>query len=218
MPNAVVVQEPQVLPPAVPTDYTAAYVTPAELVDILLGEHQGYILSFAYQTDMLAKGKLLVSARAAFPNGLYRHRRLTANVSYDYEAKMERRGDEAAGTGNWSQALVKVEVGTGREFVTPFAVHKDDISGVAKSGLPTFNTDSPRVYLRYEPPSKAQRDTNFCANDYDYYADKDGTIVNSEEVKKHYGKRSSKPTVEHRLLALSNCKRVYLHKRVLFVT
>jgi hypothetical protein len=215
-----VIIEPNIIPPVIPADYQAVYVTPAELVRILLSEHERYILSFAYQTDLLADDKTLVSAKEAFPNGLYRHRRLTANVSYDYDAKVQRRSEgaeSAKGGPTWQLPLFVIEDGTGRECFTPFSLHRDDVDGFDDDGLPIFNTKKPRVYFRYEPPTEAQQSTNFCANDYDYYADTEGNLIAAADVEQHYPNKK-KGLVKHRTLRFDNAKRVYFKQRVMLIT
>jgi hypothetical protein len=177
-----------------------AVLTVASLVTLLarrtLARTPGNTLRVSYRTDMLGKGKLRASARAAFPNGIWHEVTRDVNVNYDYGKKYEARTGEAApGTGNWQQAVII----DGR--VSPLTTHRDDVIGnrddttiVARSG---------RFYLRYEPLTEAQRAAGFGKGNTSRYVDNDGKIIPDATVAPHFGSRAAQP-VEHRTLTLSN--------------
>jgi hypothetical protein len=189
----------QLMVEAVKDGIVVRNVSRRELIQLLIDkalETQGQqTITVEYLTDMLDGKKTRASARAAFPNGLFRHVRATVNVGFDYAAKVEKRtdGEETAKGGNWSQAVV---IG---ERITPLSVHKADVLTLD----PLTVKDDARAYLRYDLLTKAQEAANFGKKDFSLYVDKDGNHVPEDAVKPH--QPPYRPgVVEFRLLGLAN--------------
>jgi hypothetical protein len=91
---------------------------------------------------MVQKDRVTKLPNPYFGKGLKKHSTTQVTVNFNYEAKVEKRDGEYAGTGSWHQAILV----NGKP--SPLSTHKDDIT-IAPDGTQTF-VDNPRLYLRYE--------------------------------------------------------------------
>ena len=110
---------------------TVRVISYRHFIDALLGRAlelhgRGDVMVVEYETDQLGRGKLRAAAKAAFPNGLRRIVRLTAQVNFDYAKKLANRTDGAEqpkGGPTWQKAVTV----NGR--YTPLTAHRDDYNG-----------------------------------------------------------------------------------------
>jgi len=134
----------------------------------LAGLRGHQFMSFYAIYDMDGDGKMNKNKRGTrgkntIPNpylgkGLCKVSHTEVTCCFDYESKVERRGgDEPIEKGNWMQAVIV----NGK--ITPLSTHKGDIvvdntelpiaeqkAILDSNGTVQFNTDNPRLYLRYE--------------------------------------------------------------------
>jgi hypothetical protein len=159
---------------------------------------RGDVMVADYVTDMLKKGKLRASAKAAFPDGLRHNVTVTCQVNYDYDKKLQNRTDgeeHAKGGSTWQQAVLLAG------HLTPLTTHKDDV--IRQTEDDTICQPSARFYLRYEPITEAQKAAGFGKNDRSVYTDGHGTVLPYDMVKPFFFERKATP-VNHRTLTLNN--------------
>jgi len=164
-------------------------VTLDQLVANLYGRKGCAFASIDASYDM--DSKLKKRNNPFYGKGLRKESKTEVMVTFDYAASMERRGDEASGKGNWSQAVVR-EDGS----LTPLSVHKNDVIAM-EDGKPMELKDNPRVYLRCEFRSSTSR-----------YVDADGNEVDAELVKPHLKATGSKGAVNFHLVGLNNVRKM----------
>jgi hypothetical protein len=178
-----------ILPP-VEADHTTAHVTVDELRDILFARRGSGFISFVALYDMSAKGKMRKTNNPHIGN-CYKLAETSAMVTFDYERSMEARGDEASGTGNWSQAVVRDD-GT----LTPLSVHGKDVESVN----PLRCIPNARAYLRHEWRSGTSK-----------YVRSDGSTIDKAEVAPFLPKREAR-TVEFATASLNSIVRLTMDK------
>lgn len=157
---------------------------------------RGDVMVVDYKTDMLRKSKLRAAARTAFDNGLFREVRTTIQVNYNYDKKLQNRTDgreKAVGGKTWQRAVVV------NDKLTPLTVHASDLL----TDNPQTFAPGARAYLRYEPLTAKQRNSNFGKGDYSKYVDAAGDEIPAETVKPFYFDRKPQ-AVNHRTLGLAN--------------
>lgn len=180
---------------------------------------EGYPLMSQYAAyDMDEDGKMLKNKRgtrgkAAIANpflgrGLTKYAVSKLTVSFDYYKKVEKREGELGATqGNWIQAVVI----NGK--ITPLATHKGDIVTRLKDGIDVnseeakkianqvavmddngsviFNTDKPRLYLRYEivrRGNEESRNDNTMVSRSSYQT-ADGTVIDKKDLEDYLPER-----------------------------
>jgi len=192
----------------------------------ILSQHAAY--------DMEAEGKMLKKkdgSRKAdaeknpfYGTGLVKYSVSQMTVSFDYAAKVEKRdGLRGETEGNWIQAVVI------KGKITPLATHKGDIVTRLRDGIDPntddakkianqvavfdadgsvmFNTDSPRLYLRYEvirngnevDRNEKKMRSRSC------YRKADGTFVSKADIKPYLPKRKPRlDQTDYQLTTLDN--------------
>lgn len=171
---------------------TTMNVSHLELVKILYERKGSAFIGFDAETSpKLNKRHRETKEPCPFTN-LVKHSKVNGLVTFDYESMMERRGDEAAGTGNWSQAIIRPN-----GSLTPLSCHKDDIQ--YNGSKITWLSTRPRIYLRYEQKSSES-----------YYTD-NGKKVEKENVYPYLPPYKPQ-TVAFRTLKISNLKRLTIDK------
>jgi hypothetical protein len=136
-------------------------VTPQTLASILKdkGSRSSFV-TFTAEYPMDNPGKMTKKNNPFIGQGIRKISRTQVTVNWSStQDKVEKRGGEFSGKGNWMQAVL---IGN---KVTPLAVHKDDIKttvvlglpdklanrrAVVQDGLLIYTAQKPRFYLRYE--------------------------------------------------------------------
>ena len=183
-----------VVPSVDPTNHVV-HVTPDELRDILFARNGSSFCSFVAIYDMSAKGKMNIRGNSHHGN-CFKIAETQALVTFDYAASMERRGDEASGKGNWSQAVVRDD-----GSLTPLSVHKADV----ESFNPLRCKPNARVYLRYEWRGGKSR-----------YVNADGNEIKKAEIEPFLPKKES-ATVQFQVASLKNIVRLTIDKTTYLV-
>jgi len=163
------------------------HVTLNEMVGILLDRKGCCFVGINAEYSMDDKGKMLKRNNPFIGKGIRKLAETVVMVTFDYDKSMERRGDEAAGTGNWSQAVTRAD-----GSLTPLSIHKADIG-----------SDSPRYYLRGEFRQSKSR-----------YVHADGTALTDNETTelKTFLPKRAPQTVEFHTVTMSNVKRLTIDK------
>lgn len=187
--------------PAVNPTHQLIHVTPAELRDILYDRKGSAFCSFVALYDMSVrdkKGQLSKMNKTGNPyiDNLFKIADTHARVTFDYAASMERRGDEASGKGNWSQAVIR-----DNGSLTPLSVHKKDVTSYNPM---RFHADAP-AYLRYEQIKSDSR-----------FVDADGNAIEKDKVYP-YLKSSSASTVDFHVAKLTNLVRFVIDGKTYLV-
>jgi len=158
-------------------------VTKNELVAILLARKGCCFVGFNAEYSMDDKGKMRKTDNPFIGQGIRKLAETLIMVTLDYDASMERRGDEAAGTGNWQQAVTRAD-----GSLTPLSTHKADVG-----------IESPRYYLRGEFRKSKSR-----------YVNADGVELTNDDVAslKRFLPKVEERTVEFHTVGLDSIKRL----------